>query len=234
VNALFIAFVTGLVWSVPLAAAVWLALRMARNCLNAATRYGVWWVTLFVMAVLPLLYLPSHPKESVKASALPPGFRLASANPEPTLDHPVNPNAVLAPIAIQQTEWPRRLAQVWAISTFLMLGRLALSLILLQIQRRKATDAPSSLAALMTSCLARCGVKRRARIAIVKKGGSPLVTGPIRPFILIPAHLLHTLDDGEMEQICLHEAAHLARFDDCALLLQRIVEALAVFHPVVR
>ena len=37
-----------------------------------------------------------------------------------------------------------------------------------------------------------------------------------------------------MEQICLHEAGHLARFDDCALPLQRVVEALAVFHPVIR
>jgi len=239
-NGIFIAVATGFAWSIPLAAIVWLSLRVTGNALNAATRYGVWWAALAVAAALPLLFLPAPPKltlapSGAKASALLPGFGPAFANPEPTPRIRANtPQIPISPIAVPQTEWPQRFAQLWAFASFLMLTRLAVSLIMLQIQRRKAADAPASLATLMTSCLARCGVRRRAHIAVVTKGGSPLVTGPIRPFILIPAHLLQAIDDAEMEQICLHEAAHLARFDDCALLLQRIVEALAVFHPVVR
>ncbi len=210
------------------------------NELNAATRYGVWWATLAVVTFLPLFYVPMHPKPALtqsraKASALPPGSRPASADAGTILDSPAKPpQTALTPIAIPQTEWPQRLAQLWGVSVFFMLCRLSLSLVLLQIQRGKATDAPDSLTAVMKACLVRCGVKRRARVAVVSKGGSPLVTGPIRPCILIPAHLLHTVDNAEMEQICLHEAAHLARFDDFALLLQRMVEAVAVFHPAIR
>ena len=239
-NAIFIAAVTSFVWSLPLAAIVWISLRIARNTLNAATRYGIWWAALAVVTALPVINLPSHPnpiitQRGAKASALLPGFGPALANPEPMLDHPVDPpKTVRAPIAIHQTEWPKRFAQLWAVASLLMLARLAFSLVMLHIQRREAIDAPIALAALMTRCLARSGVKRRARIAIVNKVGSPLVAGPIRPCILIPSQLLQAIDDAEMEQICLHEAAHLARFDDCALLLQRIFEALAVFHPVVR
>ena len=61
-----------------------------------------------------------------------------------------------------------------------------------------------------------------------------MVAGPFRPCVLIPARLLSALDDAEMEQICVHEAAHLARYDDWSLLLQRMIEALFVFHPVAR
>ena len=51
---------------------------------------------------------------------------------------------------------------------------------------------------------------------------------------MFPARLLDELDPRELEQIGIHEAAHLLRNDDYALLLQRILEALFALHPVVR
>jgi uncharacterized protein (TIGR03435 family) len=42
------------------------------------------------------------------------------------------------------------------------------------------------------------------------------------------------LDENALDQIGLHEAAHLARRDDYALAVQRILEALFAPHPVVR
>jgi len=38
----------------------------------------------------------------------------------------------------------------------------------------------------------------------------------------------------DLEQIGRHEAAHLARRDDCSLFVQRVIEALFALHPVVR
>jgi Ca-activated chloride channel family protein len=60
-----------------------------------------------------------------------------------------------------------------------------------------------------------------------------MVAGLRHPSILFPRNLLVALKQAELEQIGLHEAAHLARCDDCALIVQRIVEALLVLHPVV-
>jgi hypothetical protein len=56
------AVVNGGIVSVPIAAAVWLLLRvMPRRALNAATRYAIWWVTLAIVIALPVVYLPLRP-----------------------------------------------------------------------------------------------------------------------------------------------------------------------------
>src|SRR5580704_6163350 len=55
------AFVNGGIMSVPVAAAVWLLLRITpRRALNAATRYAIWCAALAIVITLPALYLPLH------------------------------------------------------------------------------------------------------------------------------------------------------------------------------
>jgi hypothetical protein len=61
-----------------------------------------------------------------------------------------------------------------------------------------------------------------------------MLAGPFRPSILLPSALLAAMQDAEIEQICLHEAAHIARYDDWALLAQRLIETVFVLHPLVR
>ena len=61
-----------------------------------------------------------------------------------------------------------------------------------------------------------------------------MAAGLFRPAILLPERLLAELDDDELDQIRMHETAHLLRRDDIALLLQRSLEALFALHPVVR
>jgi Ca-activated chloride channel family protein len=61
-----------------------------------------------------------------------------------------------------------------------------------------------------------------------------MVAGLFHPSILFPANLLEALEEAELDQIGLHEAAHVARGDDRALLVQRVIEALLLLHPVVR
>ena len=55
------ALINGFVVSVPLAAVVWLALRVSRRWVNAATRYAIWWIVLAMVICLPFRYLPSRP-----------------------------------------------------------------------------------------------------------------------------------------------------------------------------
>jgi hypothetical protein len=61
-----------------------------------------------------------------------------------------------------------------------------------------------------------------------------MVAGPFRPTILLPAVMLTSMRDAEIVQICLHEAAHVARRDDWALMAQRLVEVIFASHPLVR
>ena len=99
----------------------------------------------------------------------------------------------------------------------------------------RAVDAPAPLRAKLDRWLAACGsLRRNVRLASSPEIAAPVAVGPHRPSILLPARLLDALETGDLEQVGVHEAAHLARRDDYALLLQRLLEALFALHPVVR
>jgi hypothetical protein len=123
----------------------------------------------------------------------------------------------------------------WALVAALSLVRLAVSWLLLNRCRARACDVPAAIRQRSAQWLSTVGARRRdVRVAGSTQIATPVAVGPWRPSILIPAPLLDALDPDELDQIGLHEAAHLARWDDCALLAQRIVEALLAPHPAVR
>src|SRR5262245_47833283 len=135
-------------------------------------------------------------------------------------------------IRITAGRWTDALMLAWILISGVMLLRLAYSSWLLH--RRKAAAVPLAGGRdRITRWLAKCRTSRQARLAISNDISAPIAAGPIQPSILIPAHLLQALDHDQIEQIGLHEAAHLARRDDYSLLLQRVCEALFVFHPLV-
>ena len=62
---------------------------------------------------------------------------------------------------------------------------------------------------------------------------SPVVIGFFRPLILLPDALSESLADEELKMVLMHELAHVRRFDNLTLFVQRLVEAAFFFHPVV-
>ena len=61
----------------------------------------------------------------------------------------------------------------------------------------------------------------------------PTVIGVLRPMILLPATLTTGLSPDEFSAILSHEMAHIRRYDLWMNLLQRVIESLLFFHPVV-
>jgi len=61
----------------------------------------------------------------------------------------------------------------------------------------------------------------------------PTAIGFIRPAIVSPAGLLAQLSAAELNQVLLHELAHLRRWDDWTNVVQKFVKALLFFHPAV-
>jgi Ca-activated chloride channel family protein len=119
-------------------------------------------------------------------------------------------------------------------ATVLMLVRLSVSFVLLERRKARAFDVPEPLAARVEEWLSRCGSARRhIRLAASAEISAPMVAGPFRPSILLPIRLLEELGECELDQIGLHEAAHLARRDDYSLICQRLLEAVFALHPVV-
>ena len=77
------------------------------------------------------------------------------------------------------------------------------------------------------------GIARRVSIGICDRLAVPVLVGIVRPLILLPPAALCGWNINQLEMVLLHELAHLGRWDNVVNLVQRIVEALLFFHPVV-
>ncbi|MCH7879481.1 MAG: M56 family metallopeptidase, partial [candidate division Zixibacteria bacterium] len=118
------------------------------------------------------------------------------------------------------------------VSIFLLI-RLLTSYLYLRRLRITARALPLWMEERFRSLAAACGVKRKVRFLSSDKVGMPLATGLFKPAIIFPRALEGSLSESELDQIALHELAHLKRFDDFSVLFQRLAQALFFFHPAV-
>ena len=75
------------------------------------------------------------------------------------------------------------------------------------------------------------GLEASAEVAISCSIRSPVVLGILRPLIVIPADLVDKLRADELELVLMHELAHVRRYDNFTLLLQRLITVVLFFHP---
>jgi bla regulator protein BlaR1 len=243
-NAALSALANGLVFSALLAAFVWVALRLLKRKFNAATRYAICWVVLLAAVALPAFYFTAGDQRRIE----PAGSSYGTTNTLATRPAPSSSNSTSAPrrpaatnpswlpslpIRVQPSSWTERFGELWELTSLLLLARLAAGFAALHFQKKYSRKAPCELRESMERCLTERGIKRRVRVALVPEGNSPMLAGVLRPCVLIPERLLSELDPAELEQILHHEVTHAARYDDWALLLQRVIQAVLVFYPVV-
>jgi uncharacterized protein YjbI with pentapeptide repeats len=72
---------------------------------------------------------------------------------------------------------------------------------------------------------------RDVRLCVSDETDVPVAVGLFDAMILVPHSLLDRLSQGEVDQICLHELAHLRRADDWTNGLQRVIIALLGWNP---
>ncbi len=102
--------------------------------------------------------------------------------------------------------------------------------------RLRAISKPvsdSALLELIRTQAQRIGLKLVPVVAYCERVAVPTVIGVLRPMILLPATLTTGLTTEELSAILSHELAHIRRYDLWMNLLQRIIESLLFFHPVV-
>jgi beta-lactamase regulating signal transducer with metallopeptidase domain len=231
-NAILAGLLNGIVVSAALAFVVVIALSLLpARLLNSATRYAIWWIVLAVTVALPLSYFrppasggSTRPYVSRTVATQTTGYHPAApalkyAVSSPPMSKPVpRLPTVTFPLTLPAGPWPGRIMTIWLIASSLALIRLGWSAVLLERRKARAVDAPAI---------------HNVRVVVSSEISIPLVAGPWKRRIMLPARLLDELDEHELEQIGIHEAAHLLRGDDYALLIQRILEAFFALHPVV-
>ena len=202
-------------------ALTWVALRYLRR-VNAATRYWIWTAVLVFLVLLP--FLPALMSQLKAAEAAP-----AAAAPLATV--PSVPQALqhLAPVTITldstpgPNHWPLFLLGVWIVIAgwqFLLLLRGVVS-----VKRLKARGKVAPAAGLPVQ------PRRKLQVLASDEINSPVAVGYIHPAVILPTELPASFEEGEMQDVLLHELAHLARYDDWLNLASRMLGAILVLHP---
>jgi len=130
--------------------------------------------------------------------------------------------------------WALYLFSAWAVIATLLLGRVARSI--WQVRKLRGACVPLDLRSidpLLLNTLRRKRTLRRVTLCTSEQVRMPTAIGFINPAIVIPRWVMQDLSTAELNQVVLHELAHLRRWDDWTNLAQQIVKALFFFHPAV-
>ena len=74
-------------------------------------------------------------------------------------------------------------------------------------------------------------ITKKVTIYSTPKIKTPMLCGVLRPRIVLPSHVMHTLSDKQVQHILLHELAHDKRGDVLAAWVCTILQALHWFNP---
>jgi beta-lactamase regulating signal transducer with metallopeptidase domain len=136
-------------------------------------------------------------------------------------------------IRIHSAKFLRALAIVWGMFSFVLLARLAAGYCVLRNLKSSATPASPDWQMRFRRLCATHDIRRRPQLLVSSHISGPMSLGFFRPTIVIPRSLLETLSNSELEQIVLHELAHLNRRDDWSNLAQKLIEAVLPIQPAV-
>jgi uncharacterized protein YjbI with pentapeptide repeats/beta-lactamase regulating signal transducer with metallopeptidase domain len=228
-----------------LAIAVWALLNYLPN-INATTRYAGWCIALIAALVVPIV--TAIPQVSVQNA--PVYHRADVTRPQPVTH--VAP--VFAPAKVRATavrppapapSFPSRLRfalpealalaifAVWIAASLFLLMRLAFNLFKLEALKRDALPLPLDYREQLARWARAEKGGRDIRLCVSEHIEVPVAVGLFDSMVLIPRHLLERLSEKEIDQITLHELAHLRRADDWTNGLQRVIQAIFFFNPAV-
>ncbi len=193
---------------------------------DAATRYAIWWGTLLAIICWPIVTVTRVLAQFLLSEPVSvPHLATAHRHAKPLMQVTV-PTAPL---------WALRIALVlWLVSVVWKLSRLAVAC--WQLHRVKRSCAPVTEDQLAQLPLWRV-VSQRGRAAslcLSDRVDVACALGFRHPIIALPRQFVDGLTPRHLDQVALHEYAHVQRRDDWARLVQLAVDAVCGWHPAVR
>lgn len=95
------------------------------------------------------------------------------------------------------------------------------------------SDIPDHLAESIERALNRVGLQRAVQFKLIANHSSPMVTGWLRPTVLVPVSMLTTLSPQELDLLIVHELLHVRRHDCLINAIQILMETVFFYHPAV-
>lgn len=103
----------------------------------------------------------------------------------------------------------------------------------IRLKRSATAIGPCALTEFLEELARRWRMTAVPALRTSEKIAMPVVVGIMKPAILIPASMMSSFSQVHLEAILSHELAHVRRFDLLVNILQRLVETVLFFHPVV-
>ncbi len=159
------------------------------------------------------------------------------ALPEIANDRPLNSEAAMpqpASLAQRAIFLAPMISAIYTIVAGLLLLRISLSLLgsfRFGSAAQRVTD--SRFLQVVSAQATQLQLRTVPIVAVCMRVSSPVVVGVLRPMILLPPSLMYGLDPTQLAAILSHEMAHIRRYDLIFNLIQRVIESLFFFHPIV-
>jgi bla regulator protein blaR1 len=174
---------------------------------NSGTRFAVWFSALMAIALLPLVAGSSRV---------------------------VNPAKAVGSVIMVPGSWALYVVGAWAAIAVWSLLRVGRGLWHLRVLRKSCVTVDATgLDPRVRETLERNRGNRPVRLCTSDLVNIPTAVGFIKPLVIVPGWVMQELSADELNQILLHELAHLGRWDDWTNLTQKVVKALFFFHPAV-
>lgn len=151
--------------------------------------------------------------------------------------------ATLSPVEVTPTNGPGSYAWTWvhgvglltvvgAIVATARLSQLAVHAVAVRRIGTSFDSAPSDDLQAQVDALAKnLGLRRPVRALFSTQAVVPLTLGGRRPLVLLPSSLKGAPEKQKLT--LLHECVHIRRYDDVAHAIERLIEAVFFFHPLV-
>ena len=149
----------------------------------------------------------------------------------PTMQVATSPTIATSSVPLTTAGWG---AVLWLVGAALLIGRILIGYGIVWCLRQQAQvqhDGPLCDALRQVRLTLDCYSK--VEVATSPTISSPMALGILKPIIVFPADLVEKLRTDELTLILMHELAHVRRWDNLTLLLQRLVSAVLFFHPAV-
>ena len=149
----------------------------------------------------------------------------------PTMQVVAPPTIATSSVQLTTAGWG---AILWLVGAALLIGRILIGYGIVWCLRSQAQvqrDGPLCDALRQARRTLDCYPK--VEVATSPSVSSPMALGILRPIIVFPADLVEKLRVDELALVIMHELAHVRRYDNLTLLLQRLVSAVLFFHPAV-
>lgn len=179
-----------------------------RSRKNAGSRFAVWFSSLVAIAAVPVI-AGEWLQNSTRVS-------------------------VVAPAITLPDSWAFYLCGVWAVIAAWLLLSVGRSLWHLRAIRKSCIEIDSrTVDPILLETLCRHQGNREIALCTSAAVKVPTALGLFKPAVVIPDWLMQELSAEELNQILLHELAHLRRWDDWTNLAQQLIKAVFFFHPAV-